>query len=275
MERDVELHDSRSEERVIDQIPTEKSALKRSIGKPVAPPGALDDAESRRKKDALRANQRRDRERQIKRYQVASMAYLGAYLRDSNAVSEVWEAVVEKWLSGALNGYDESRSFRTYLKTVLRNSVYVYWANQAKSRENATLQLDSNFDPAGPQETTASNAFDRELGQNLIRRAVESLRADDTLYFEALKPLMNAVASDQKKPTSSEVAESLSKLRGSTISADNARQITKRAREVLARKIIEQVGQLIATDDLGEIEQSLIDLNLLPYCERSLRKMRG
>lgn len=272
---DTENQEIPPEERVIDRIATEKSGLKRSLKSPEKPPNEDDDIELRMQLEEARARQRMDRERQIKRYQVASMAYLGAYLRNPVAVSEVWERVVDKWLAGQLSSYDENRSFRKYLKTVLRNEVNGYWTRQGKKAECGERQLDSGFDREDSQETTASNAFDVKLRDVVLEHALEAVRNEDTHYFDVLKLLMDAVASEQSTPSSKDIAEALSERRGTRISEDNARQTKKRARELYSIKIIQQVRALIGSDDLEKVERSLRDLGLIVYCEKSLRKLKG
>lgn len=263
------------QERRLDRIATEKSAIKRALGEPIAPPEVDDDSEVRREKEEARTRQRSDRERQIKRYQVASMAYLGAMLRNTDAVTAVWERIVDKWLEGKLSSYDESRSFRTYLKTVLRNEVFAYGREQSNEAANGPMRMESGYDQPDALEATASEAFDRKLQDTIIERALESVRKEDTLYYETLKLMMNAVASERKTPKSKELAAFLSGVGGTTISEDNARQIKKRARQMFSRKIIEQMGLFVESQSLSKIEKALRDWNLLAYCEKALRDMRG
>lgn len=257
-----------------DRIPTEKSAVKRAVDKPVSPPSLEDDATTQREKNEARDRQRLDRERQIKRYQVASMAYIGAMLRDPNAVSVVWEQVIFKWLEGKLSGYDETKSFRNYLKTVLRNEVFAYGRGQKREREVGPRRMDSTYDQPDALEATASIAFDRKLQDTVVDRALLAVQQEDTLYHETLRILMQAVASEQKSPKSRQLAAMLSEIGGTTVSEDNARQIKKRARQMFSRKIIDQVGEFINSSNLEKIEKALRDWNLIAYCEKALSEMK-
>ena len=267
--------DESRQERILERIVTEKSAVKRALCRPVAPPSIDDDPATRQAKEEARNRQLMDRERQIKRYQVACMAYIGVMLRKTDAVTTVWERIVDKWLEGKLSGYDESQSFRIYLKTVLRNEVFALSREQKREAEKGPVRMDSGYDPPDALEATASEAFDRGVQDTVIERALEAIRLEDTLYYETLKLLTGAVASDMKAPKSKEIAAFLSAIDGKKISEDNARQIKKRARQAFSRKIIEQVGLFIENSDLTKVEAALRDWDLIAYCEKELRKMRG
>ena len=89
--------DESRQERILERIVTEKSAVKRALCRPVAPPSIDDDPATRQAKEEARNRQLMDRERQIKRYQVACMAYIGVMLRKTDAVTTVWERIVDKW----------------------------------------------------------------------------------------------------------------------------------------------------------------------------------
>ncbi|MEY3174301.1 MAG: hypothetical protein RLZZ436_2215 [Planctomycetota bacterium] len=264
----------------LDNIPT-MSKIGEGIGKPIPAPGDELDAEARRKIEEDRAEQRAIREQAIKRYQVACMAYIGAMVRNSDAVTSVWERVVEKWMEGALSGYrrvsDDGKPqlFRAYLKTVLRHEVFAYARDEAREAKRGMVNLPSEYDHVDALEVSASEAFDRGIQDTVISRSLEAIRLEDSLYFETLRLLMNAVASDSKAPRSTALSEFLSQLSGRRISEDNARTIKKRARQMFSRKIIEQVALFIEDNDLNRIEAALRDWNLLPFCETALQEMRG
>lgn len=263
----------------LENIPT-KANIGDGLAKPIAAPEENLDPEARGAIEAARAQQRQIREQAIKRYQVACMAYIGAMLRKPDAVTDVWERVVDKWLEGKLSGFrpvskdGNPQSFRVYLKTVLRNEVFAYGREQKNEAQHGPIRMDSAYDPADSLEATASEAFDRGIQDTVIHRALESVRQEDTLYFETLKVLMNAVASEIKAPKSKELAEILSKLSGKKISEDNARKMKERARQLFSRKIIEQVQMFIDDKDLVKVEAALRDWNLIAYCEKALNELR-
>ncbi|MEZ6055485.1 MAG: hypothetical protein R3C01_02150 [Planctomycetaceae bacterium] len=269
-----EQHEPSGEQNRIDRIQTEKSSVKRSLARAIEIGKVANDPQVELAMKELRAEQLRDRERQIKRYQLAAMSYLGAMLRSQDAVSTVWERVVDKWLDGRLSQYDESQSFRRYLKAVLRNEVFSYGSEQKRERQQGPVPMNSEFDHADKLEVTASEAFDSKLQDSIIKRAMESVEQEDTLYSAALKSLMSAAAEGSEPPSSRELAETLSTASHTRISEENARQIKTRARQMLSRKIVEQTGLLIQSTDLDEIGIALRDLNLLSYSERALMEMK-
>lgn len=264
----------------LEKIPT-KANIGDGLARPIPAPEKELDPEARRKVEEARAEQRSIREQAIKRYQVACMAYIGAMLRKSDAVTTVWERVVDKWLAGKLSGYSpvggggKPQLFRVYLKTVLRHEVFAYGREQKREAEHGPVRLDSGYDHADTLEATASEAFDSGVQDTVIERALEAIRREDTLYYETLKLLTGALASERKTPKSKEIAAFLSTIDGKKISEENARQIKKRAKEAFARKIIEEVGLFIGNSDLEKIEAALRDWNLIAYCEKELGKMRG
>lgn len=249
--------------------------IRGALDPPIPKPGENEDPEIRQQLEEARLQQRMLRERAIKRYQVACMAYIGAIAKNTEATTMIWDRVVEKWLEGKLSGYDQSRSFRVYLKSVLRNEVFAYTREQNREANLGVVRLDSNYEHPDAQEATASEAFDRGMQQTVIDRALEAVRQADTLYHEALKVLMNANASEEKSPNSTELAAILSDIDGKKISPDNARQIKKRARQMFSRMIIKQVGLIIESDSLAAIEVALQDWNLIPYCQKAFNEMRG
>ena len=268
----------------LENIPT-KANIGDGLSKPIPAPTDDFDPEARKKIEEARAKQRSIREQAIKRYQVACMAYIGAMLHRSEAVTIVWERVVDKWLEGKLSGYNrvskegKTQSFRVYLKAVLRHEVFAYGREQKREAEHGPMRMDSKYDHADALETTASEAFDRGIQDTVIDRALDAVRQENTLYYETLKVLMNAVASELKAPKSKELAEFLTKLSGKKnsvekISVDNARTIKKRARLMFSRKIIEQVQLFIDDKDLSRVESALRDWNLIAYCEKALNEMR-
>ncbi|MEM0926632.1 MAG: hypothetical protein AAGJ83_11385, partial [Planctomycetota bacterium] len=112
----------------IDRIVSEVSGILRAIGEPIPDPDTSIDLESKQRLEEARRLQLADRERFLKRYQPAILAFLHVVLRNSDAVSVVWERFIAKWLNGKLAKYDpEVGSFRKYLKTVLRNECRAYF----------------------------------------------------------------------------------------------------------------------------------------------------
>jgi hypothetical protein len=263
----------------LDNIPT-MPLIGEGIAKPIPAPTDELDPETRKKIEQARDQQRAIREQAIKRYQVASMAYIGAMVRKRDDVSAVWERIVDKWLEGKLSSYQavsdsgEPQKFRIFLKTVLRNEVYAFSRERARDAQRGPVRLPSEYDAVDTLEATASEAFDRGIQDTIISRALEAVRVEDTLYYETLRLLMNSAASDSKSVRSKELAECLTRLSEKRISEDNARKIKERSKLMLSRKIIEQVGLFIEDNDLDRIEDALKDWDLIRYCKKTIDEMR-
>lgn len=270
----------------IERIPTETSGVLRAIGEsiPVSDP-SLPPAE-RAKHEQLRIQQLQDRERFLKRYQVAIMSFLGAILRDRDAVTQVWEDFLDKWLSGKLQTFDPQRfeeepdsrtaSFRKYLKQVLRNDCYKHINRLKKERADGPQRLASHIDIEDELADTAEQQFDRSLRSSILAAAMEEMRHEDSIQFKIVGILTTSATKTDKPPSSRALATRLSEeFPGRSFSESNVRQLKKRAKETFSTKIIEQVAQTIDSNRLSDIESSLQELELYTYCEKALPRSRN
>ncbi len=254
-----------STNRFISRIVTE-AGIQHALERAIDPPIDTDDEATKQSKLESIARQRTERERFLKRYQVAILGYLGVYLRDADAVSDVWDKFVDKWLDGKLRGYDPNRSFRLYLKEILRNDVYSYWGSKGKEKKQGQVRLDTNYEQEDQLDRTASEAFDRNLSDEILEDALEALGPGHPNH-QVLTFFKDAAIAGNAKPSYDDLSSALGK------SAEATRQIVHRARKEYATKIIEQVIQLIKSRDLNLIRETLIDLKLLPYCQKALDEM--
>jgi RNA polymerase sigma-70 factor (ECF subfamily) len=74
---------------------------------------------------------------------------------------------------------------------------------------------------------------------------------------------------------SDELATKLSERLGKPMQAGAARVLLHRSRDSFADMLLEEVRQSLATGDVDEIEEELIELDLLQYCKPALDKLRG
>lgn len=253
---------------------THKTQVRQSVSPPIPKPSPDMPPELQRAMEEARQQQRKAREQEIQRYQPASTAYLSAMVKNADRAAEVWEGVIEKWLEGKLSGYDPAQSFRSYLKGVLRNAVFTHSRNRRRTVEQAMRQFDEEHEVADALEDAASMAFDQKLRDDLVERTLSSLREDNSQQHEVIRMMMTAVASNSDPPSSRELAQILSRQSGTSVSEEAARQIKSRARERFPRELIRQTQQMTGSSDLDRLEETLADLGLLVYCEKTLRKMR-
>jgi RNA polymerase sigma-70 factor (ECF subfamily) len=57
--------------------------------------------------------------------------------------------------------------------------------------------------------------------------------------------------------------------------AGAVRVLLHRSRDTFADLLLEEVRQSLASGNLNDVEEELIDLDLLQYCRPSLDKLRG
>lgn len=255
--------------RNLSDIPTERTRLVKAIGKPEKEPDEVDTVEAEAQR-AARLAQRTERERQIKRYQVAGLCYVRSMLRgDLQAASEVWDQIVLKWLEGRLSGYDRNCSFRIYFKEVLRNAVRRYLREHMQGGKADVRQLDSEIDIEDHRHKSASEEFDGHFRTGLLQRALDSLQQTDARCHQVLRLQIEAEQSGQKQPRASELAALLS------TSEENARTIRKRARDAYARAIVDETAELIGTRDSVRIRETLQELGLADYCARAFPEFQS
>jgi DNA-directed RNA polymerase specialized sigma24 family protein len=257
----------------IDGVVTE-SRIAMALGKTIPSLGDQATAEERERREAERREQMCHRERFLKKYQLAIMAYLTSMLRDADYVNEVWHAFVVKMYEGQLSSYDARHgSFHVFLKTILYNDVQTFWRRLGRDRQKGPGPLPSSYDPVDEDATTASVAFDQGLRNSLIERAIDSIKQEDSLHHATLKALMLAVADGIKPLSSKEMADHLSRVSCTIISPAYARQLKRRAQQLFAKKLIDEVALLLGTTNHSQIKQALDDLELARYCNKMLSKL--
>ncbi|MEN1679935.1 MAG: hypothetical protein AAGJ46_10095 [Planctomycetota bacterium] len=222
------------------------------------------------------------RERFIKKYQAASIAYLRSKLKDSDVTNEVWHDFVTRWLEGRLSTYDsEAGSFRRYMMTSLKNSVAAHWRRQGRGIEKRTVRLADNHEIAQPgsDDDAASDAFYATLSSQVLNRAFYRLEAEDTLQYEVMNLLRQAsVDPDADGVTTKMLAEHLGNVSNCRVSEDNAKKIKQRAKERYWLIVIDEIVAMTGEPGVDAVTSTLADLKLLRYSGRGLeqyRKMRG
>src|SRR5262249_14740500 len=80
---------------------------------------------------------------------------------------------------------------------------------------------------------------------------------------------------DQPDLRSAQMAEQLTARLGKPVSAAGVRQTLHRARDRFADLLLDEVSQTVGGSDVEDLEQELIDLDLLTYCQPALDRRRG
>ncbi|MEO1527694.1 MAG: sigma factor [Planctomycetota bacterium] len=267
------MQSNRSQARHIDRIASEISGILHAIGEPVPHPLADQDPKTQRRLAKARERQLSERERFLKRYQPAIMAFIQTILKNPDAANAVWDSFVTKWLSGDLRRFDPQKgSFRKYLKTILRNACRQHWSVQARGAHEAPLA--SAEEIANERQSDAGEAFDRELKESILRRAVHAVAEEEERYYHIVTFMTEAASQASSKRDTKGLQGYLFQQTGREESLANVRQLKNRARACFATKLIEQTGLLIDSALLSDIEEALSDLNLLRFCRAKLAELR-
>ena len=86
---------------------------------------------------------------------------------------------------------------------------------------------------------------------------------------------MLRLRADHPELPSPQLAERLAAELGRPMTADGVRQALHRARGRFAELLLDEVAQSLTAPDPEQLEQELIDLRLLSYCQPALNRRGG
>lgn len=212
----------------------------------------------------------------IQRYQGAVYRYLLGALRDPDAADEVFQEFALRLVQGAFRWANPQRGrFRDYLKTTLIHLVTDY-RNRLRRRPVHLNQ--SHNQPAAPPEdpTESEQQFLDSWREELLARTWESLekaeREGGQPHYSALRFRV-----DHPDATSAETAVRLTEqLKPEHPFTDTGiRKLQQRAKSRFADVLLDEIAQSLDHPTLQELEQELIDVGLLPYCQGALQRRKG
>jgi RNA polymerase sigma-70 factor (ECF subfamily) len=208
------------------------------------------------------------------RYYGAVYRYLRGMLRDSAAAEELTQDFAVRFLRGDFRNADPQRGrFRDFLKTTVRHLVIDHWRQQAHHKEDdRPLPADSGVGPAAPEAGAESDAaFLASWREELLARTWEGLaqfqKESGSPYHTVLRH-----KTEQPQVRAAQLAETLSAQFGRPFTETSVRQVLHRAREKFADLLLEEVACSLPSPTTEELEQELIDLGLLDYCESALKR---
>jgi RNA polymerase sigma-70 factor (ECF subfamily) len=211
------------------------------------------------------------------RYYGAVYRYLLGIVRDPQVAEELTQDFAVRFLRGEFHGADPGRGrFRDFLKAALRHLAHDYWRKQLRIPQ----PLDQDGAEPVATDSTADNSFDRQFlekwREELLSRTWEGLAAVEAGTGH---PYLTVLQRKTQEPQvrSAQLAEQLSSQLKKPFTEVAVRQLLHRAREMFADLLVEEVVQSIETPELDELEQELVDLDLLGYCQSALerRKAKG
>jgi RNA polymerase sigma-70 factor (ECF subfamily) len=206
----------------------------------------------------------------LQRYGGAIQRYLMAALRDRDGVDEVYQEFAVQFIRGKLRGADPTRGqFRRYLKSVLFHLVADYRTRKGRSPRQ--------LDPEAPEpgvydpESAEDEAFLRSWREDLLERTWTRLQEHEQQtgqpFHTALR--MRALSPELR---SEELARRLAETLNRVITAENARQIVRRARTRFAELLLSEVRESLDAPEQNALLEELAEIGLLEYVRPALNE---
>jgi len=214
------------------------------------------------------------RQQLLRRYGGAIKRYLLGALRDPETADELTQEFALRFLDGKYRGAAPERGrFRNFVKGVLAHLIADHFRRQQARPRHVPLDAAdvsaACADPASPDPL-----FLESWRQELLARAWQALAE-----FEANtgQPFHTALRLrvDQPDLRSPQMAEQLANRLGKPVSAAGVRQTLHRARDRFADLLLDEVVQTLGKSTEEDLQQELIELNLLTYCQPALDRRQG
>jgi RNA polymerase sigma-70 factor (ECF subfamily) len=206
------------------------------------------------------------------RYYGAAYRYLLGTLRDATAAEDLTQEFAVRFLRGDFQRADPKRGrFRDFLKTSLRHLVIDHWRRKGKAVQ--ALPADSLAMPAAPADDSEDldRAFLEKWREELLGHTWQALQAEQDATGQPYHTVLRWRAEDPQV-RSAAMAERLRTLLGRTFSEVGVRQVLYRARQRFAELLVDEVGRSLPGATPADVEQELIELNLLDYCQSALQR---
>ncbi|QDV39467.1 hypothetical protein [Tautonia plasticadhaerens] len=220
----------------------------------------------------------RARETLLRDYYGAVYKYLLGATRDPDSAKELSQTFAIRFIEGRFRRANPSRGrFRDYLKTSLFHMLRDARNEQKHWQHLPTPEAlpdpsETGFDEAwraGVKERAWDSLAREERSSAALEEAWKALEADKPAYHGVLELLR--VDPTLRAP---QIVERLSTQRGIHVKEDWVRQAKKRAWASFADHLIDEVASTLESGDLDVLEEELIDLDLLKYCQSALKKRR-
>jgi RNA polymerase sigma-70 factor (ECF subfamily) len=196
-------------------------------------------------------------------------------LGDAAAAEELTQEFAAALLRGDFSSADPDRGrFRDYVKTSVRNLARKHWKRRQRAREISLADEHLLATPSESQLFDADQSFLDSWREELLDQTWKELeRVED----ETGVPHYSLLSLKTQCPElrSADLAERVAPLLGKTLTADGVRQAVHRAREAFARLLIDEVSRSLTNRAPEALEEELIDLGLLKYCQPALTQRKG
>jgi RNA polymerase sigma-70 factor (ECF subfamily) len=213
------------------------------------------------------------RQQLLRRYGGSVKRYLLGALRDAEAADELTQEFAVRFLGGKCRGADQERGrFRNFVKGVLGHLIADHYRRQQAQPRHVPLDGSVVGTPAA-DPTAPDPLFVESWRQELLARAWKALAELEAQTEQPFHTVLR-LRVDHPDLRSAQLAEQLAARLGKPVSAAGVRQTLHRARDRFADLLLDEVVQTLGRPDTEELEQELIELNLLPYCQPALDRRR-
>jgi RNA polymerase sigma-70 factor (ECF subfamily) len=208
----------------------------------------------------------------LQRYSRPVRRYLLGALRDPDAAEELYQEFFLRFVRGDFkNASPERGRFRDFVKTVLFHLIVDH---QRRQRSNPQ-PLDANVpEPTAAPALDPEHEFAERWRHELLRRAWAALAEAERQTGRPLHTVLR-LKIDHPKLSSAELAEQFAARLGKPVTIDSLRQALHRARERFADLLLAEVAHSLQHPSRDKLEQELLELRLLVYCQPALKRRGG
>lgn len=213
------------------------------------------------------------RRRLLERYGGAVKKYLLGALRDADAAEELTQDFALRLMDGKYRGADPERGrFRIFVKGVLGHVIVDFHRRRQVKPGPLPLDVEESQAP-GRNPADTDPLFLENWRQAILGQTWQALADADAQTGQSFYAVLRFRA-DFPDLRSTEMAERLSAQLGKPLTAAGVRQTLHRARDRFAELLVEEVVQTLGPSAEEDLEQELIELNLLSYCQPALERRR-
>lgn len=218
----------------------------------------------------LTARRLRCQSRRCKRGVNAIRRYLLGALRDESLADEVYQEFALRFVKGDYASADPQRGrFRNFLKTILSRLVIEHFRKRKRSK---SVPLGSAItEPATPIDDANEEEFTKVWRDELLRRAWDALAEAERTSGRPIHTVMDQRVTNPEL-SSAELAVRLTSKLERSITPSNLRVMLHRARDEFAHRLLDEVTHTLDQPVRSAIEEELIELRLLKYCQPALEK---
>jgi len=209
----------------------------------------------------------------MRRYHRAVYRYLLGALRDPDAADELTQEFALRFLRGDCCGVDPERGrFRDFVKGVLFHLIVDYHRRQRAQPQPLPTHGGEPATAAAPGDLFGQD-FRDSWRDELLARAWDALAR---IQNETGQPYHSVLRFRIEHPSlrSAQMAEQLSAQLKQPVSADWVRQTLHRGRERFADLLLAEVADTLRNPTAEELQNELVDLGLLTYCQPALKRYR-